>query len=108
MPQITVRGIDQMQAAQISRSLIPTMAQYLKIDIDEFTFDLLMAQSFFEGAVVQTFPFVSIGWFDRGQDAKDRVAAMVTDCFNEAGVEQLEIHFNTFKRADYYANAERY
>ncbi len=108
MPQITVRGIDEAQAAQISKSLIPAMAQYLAIDTDEFTFDLLSVQSFFMGEAVQTFPFVSIGWFDRGQDAKDRVAAMVTDCFNGAGIDQLEIHFNTFKRADYYANAEHY
>ncbi len=108
MPQITVRGIDALQAKQISKALIPKMAQYLKIDTDEFTFDLLTAQSFFMGEVVQTFPFVSIGWFDRGQDAKDHVATLVTECFNGVGIEQLEIHFNTFARADYYANAEHY
>lgn len=108
MPQITARGITPLQATQISKPLIAQLAHLLDIPKEDFTFDVICTQTFFMGEEVDTFPFVQVGWFDRGAALRSATAKQIDNAFKQAGVPALEIVFIDFERDHYYSDGEHY
>ncbi len=108
MPQLTIRGIAPERVAQVSRPLIDQLASLLETEAENFTLDLLPTASFFCGEQVPTFPFVLVGWFDRGQEVQDQAASIIDSAFKQVGVAELEIAFTLFSKTAYYANGQHY
>lgn len=47
-------------------------------------------------------PFVEVAWFDRGLEAQDAVARILTDRLQEAGCPSVDICFIPLARRSYY------
>lgn len=108
MPQLTIRGIQPELVSQVSKILIPELAEILATTCDNFTIDIISTTSFYLGRTVETFPFIEIGWFDRGQEIQDATASLVDKAFKQVGVPSLEIVFTIFNRTAYYADGQHY
>lgn len=108
MPQITARGITPLQAMQISKPLIVQLAHLLDVPKEDFTFDVICTQTFFMAEEVDTYPFVKVGWFDRGAKLRDATAKQIDKAFKQAGVSSLEIVFIDFERDHYYTDGDHY
>lgn len=108
MPQLTIRGISQEKVGLVVKDLIPQLALEMATTTDNFTLDVLSTMSFNAQGPCETFPFVQVGWFDRGQVVQDRVAKLIDTTFTQAGIPALEVVFVAFKTTDYYAEGEHF
>lgn len=75
---------------------------------DYFTIECINTTSIFDGEIVETFPFIEVAWFDRGQKTQDEAAKVITKHINNLGVKEFEIAFTIFKENNYYSNGEHY
>ena len=108
MPQLNVKGISAESMRTISTALIDDLASICECGTDNFTIDCLQTTSVFGGETVQTFPFIEVAWFERGQDTRDRVAAAMTKHVLSLGVAEVEIAFVVYQEDSYYANGKRF
>ncbi|MCQ6562728.1 DUF1904 family protein [Paenibacillus mendelii] len=104
MPQLNVRGIAFDEMAGISSALIHELAGICECGTDNFTIDLLQTVSVFDGRQVDTYPFIEVAWFERGQAVRDRLAEAITRHIRAAGVEDVEVAFKVYRENGYYVN----
>jgi hypothetical protein len=90
--------------AGISASLLEELADICECGTDNFTIDCLQVTSVFGGRPIETYPFVEVAWFERGQDVRSRFAQAVTRRIREAGVPEVEVAFKVYREEDYYVN----
>lgn len=108
MPQLIFRGFDDSVVQKASEELTHKLAKLLECPEDYFTFDNLKVTSFFGGERVTTYPFVSIGWFERGSEVRDAFAMEVTQTLIGLNVPEVEIAFTVYKEDSYYSNGKSY
>jgi len=106
MPQLTIRGIEKDILAKGTHQLVPKLAVAMQADEEDFTVDALSVESYYKGKSIATFPFIQVGWFDRGQDVQDACAKLIDEEFKALGVDALEIVFVAFERRCYYADGQ--
>jgi len=61
-----------------------------------------------DGEEVPGPPFVEIAWFDRGLEMQDRVAAIVTQRFQQAGCPSLDVCFHLLDPRSYYEDGKHF
>lgn len=108
MPQLTIRGVSEEIVARSSGPLVEALAKICQAETLDFTVDLIRTQSFFAGKEVATFPFVEVGWFDRGQQVQDAAAKCIDTILKHQGIEQVEVVFKVFEKKNYYCDGDHY
>lgn len=106
MPQLLVRGINAESMARVSQSLVTELAEICECGTDNFTIDCLAVQSVYGGEIVPTYPFIEIGWFERGSAIRDRFAAALTNHVLSLGIDEVEIAFKVYQESGYYINGK--
>ncbi|WP_042164250.1 DUF1904 family protein [Paenibacillus gorillae] len=105
MPQLTFRGVPADKLLTVSEALATELAAICECGTDNFTMDVLQTTSVYGGSSSDTsYPFVEIGWFERGQAVRDQVAAAVTARLQEIGIADSEIAFRVYREDSYYIN----
>ncbi|AET69483.1 protein of unknown function (DUF1904) [Desulfosporosinus orientis DSM 765] len=108
MPQIKVRGVEIDTICKLSGPLINELAELTGSSQDDFTLELLNSAFIANGGVVPGYPFVEVAWFDRGQEAQDHAAKIITRLIHEAGYPSVDIMFTILDKSRYYENGEHY
>ncbi len=108
MPQLKIRGIEADKFKVISKDLVDELTRIVGCPRDYFTLECINTTSIFDGEIVNTYPFIEVAWFDRGQEVRDNVAKTITRYVNELGIEDLDIAFTIFKENSYYENGEHF
>ena len=106
MPHLLIRGIKAEKMAEISVPLLEELAEICQCGTDNFKIECLHSTGVFAGKVTDSFPFVEVVWFERGQEVRDRFAQAVTRHVHSLGVPEVEISFSLFQRDSYYSNGE--
>ncbi|MFX3635085.1 MAG: DUF1904 family protein [Candidatus Pristimantibacillus sp.] len=107
MPQLLFRGVPADQLRSISEVLATDLATICDCGTDNFTMECLNTTSVFGGiADGQAFPFVEIGWFERGQAVRDSFADAITQHLARINITESEIAFRTFPEDSYYINGK--
>ncbi|MGZ9586027.1 DUF1904 family protein [Paenibacillus marinisediminis] len=106
MPHIIVRGIEAEQMRAISTSMVQELAELCECGTDNFTIECLHSTAVFEGQLTASFPFIEVGWFERGQATRDRFAEAVTKHVLSVGVPEVEVVFVTYREDSYYINGK--
>lgn len=108
MPHLLVRGIKAEQIAAISKPLAEELAVICECGIDNFTIECLHTTGVFAGEIVDSFPFIEIAWFERGQETRNKFARTVTKHVLSLGIPEVEVAFVTYEKTSYYANGEHF
>lgn len=108
MPLLVVRGIDANRMKTISTSLVEKLAMICECEIDNFTIECLHTTAVFNGEIVDSYPFIEIAWFERGQEIRDQFAKAVSDSVMTLGIEEVELAFTTYREDSYYINGRRF
>lgn len=108
MPQIRLRGLNAEQACNGSGELLERLATELEAPLDYFTIEVVHSSFIRDGAFAAGYPFVEVLWFDRGAEAQDRVAVLITDWVRAMGVDSVDVWFTPLRRRDYYENGEHF
>ncbi|TGV30850.1 DUF1904 family protein [Mesorhizobium sp. M00.F.Ca.ET.186.01.1.1] len=108
MPHLIVRGIQAEQMATSSEPLTEELAALCQCGTDNFTIECLQTTAVFGGKAVESFPFIEIGWFERGQETRDQFARIVTRHVLSLGIPEVEMAFVPYQKESYYANGEHF
>lgn len=108
MPQIKFRGVKSEKITNISKALVDELHQIIECPKDYLTIEVIQSTFISDGEVVDGYPYVEIGWFDRGQEVQDRVAKSITYLLQKVGYENVDIMFTTFKKESYYENGKHF
>lgn len=108
MPLLVVRGIDPYKMKTISTTLVEKLAVICECGIDNFTIECLHTTAVFGGQIVDSFPFIEVAWFERGQEVRDQFAKAVTDSVMSLGIEEVEMAFTAYREDSYYINGKRF
>lgn len=106
MPHMIVRGIPVPQIQSISTALIAELATLCSCGTDNFMLECLPTVSIFDGKQCETYPFIEVGWFDRGQEVRDAYASILTKHILSTGVPEVEIAFKVYREDSYYWNGK--
>jgi len=108
MPQLTIRGIEPNTVATIVVPLVEELALVCECGTDNFTLDFLPVKSLSvtNGQLADTYPFIEVAWFERGQAVRDRFAEAVARHLRLGGVYEVEIAFKVYAEQAYYVNGE--
>lgn len=107
MPQLLFRGVPAHQLRSISEALAEDLATICNCGTDNFTMECLNTTSVYGGvAEGEAFPFVEIGWFERGQAIRDKFAEVITKHLAQIDITESEIAFRTFREDSYYINGK--
>ncbi|WP_435169859.1 DUF1904 family protein [Paenibacillus glycanilyticus] len=107
MPQLLFRGVPADRLTTVSLALAEDLASICECGTDNFTMECLHATAVFGGlAEGQSYPFVEVGWFERGQAVRDRFAQTVTAHLARIGIAEVEVAFRTYREDSYYINGK--
>ncbi len=108
MPQIVIKGMKELEVAQISGDIARELAAVSGVAQDWFSVEYLPSVFYVDGVKVDHYPMIKVYWFDRGQELKDSCAKVIDNIVRKLGYEQIEIFFVPLAKADYYENGEHY
>jgi glutaredoxin len=103
MPIITLSGIETENILKVKEKMIQLIIN--EMDIDEENITILLDKREF---ITSPYVFISIEWFDRGQQIKDNTAKGINEILKEIGIESADIWFTKLERDSYYENGEHF
>lgn len=109
MPTISVKGVKPERLCTVSHKLIDNLVEAIKCPRDYFEIECLNVVSVTSGSITAPYPFVEIGWFDRGLEVQDTVAKIITDTLkDQLGVNEVDLAFKVFEKRSYYENGNHF
>ncbi|WP_160723577.1 DUF1904 family protein [Bacillus sp. USDA818B3_A] len=108
MPQLIFKGITVEQVKTISTSLVEELADLCECETDNFSLEIIHSTFVFNKDEVQSFPFIEVKWFDRGQEIQDQFAAIITKHLHSIDIPELEVAFSVFLESAYYYNGKSF
>jgi|CEGF01.1.fsa_nt_gi hypothetical protein len=108
MPQLQFHGIDTQAIQHCSQQLVDELCQAMDTTPDNFLLEVMHSTQILSGEIVTPFPFVDVRWFERGQAARDRSAAVIAQHLNAQGYNPVEIIFTALEANAYYENASHF
>ncbi|WP_127581395.1 DUF1904 family protein [Paenibacillus koleovorans] len=106
MPHLLVRGIPADRLKTVAKPLVAELASICSCGTDNFMLECLLTTSIVDGEIAASYPFIEVGWFERGQETRDRFARAVADHVQALGVPEFEIAFRVYEERSYYVNGE--
>lgn len=104
MPHLVIRGIEVEQVRNISTPLVEELAQICDCGTDNFMLECLQTTAVFNGQVIASFPFIEVGWFERGPEVRNRFAMAITKHVLSLGIAEVEVVFIAYREDSYYIN----
>ena len=111
MPHLRFRAIAFDTVKHLSTALVDGLQPLMKCPREDFTLEHIPASFIFDGEVSDAYPFVEVFWFDRGQEAQDRVAAVITAAIRTAVAnnnQDVAVIFTALTPSAYYDNGQHY
>lgn len=107
MPMLRVKGIPKEEVIEESTVLVDAMVDILGCPRDYITIELINNIFIMDGKEVSAPTIIEVGWFDRGQEVKDKIAKIITDCFKKDR-KCLDVVFSNLDTNSYYENGEHF
>ncbi|UKS25964.1 DUF1904 domain-containing protein [Paenibacillus sp. HWE-109] len=108
MPQLIFRGIPAEGIRAISIPLVEEMATICQCGTDNFTLECLHVTAIFDGKYTDSYPFIDVWWFERGDEVRDKMAEAIDKYVRSLGIPDLEISFRVGREDNFYMNGRRY
>ncbi|OMF38711.1 hypothetical protein BK133_00430 [Paenibacillus sp. FSL H8-0548] len=107
MPHLLFRGVPAEKLQTVTNPLAMELAALCECGTDNFTMSCLHTTSVFGSESEEAaFAFIEVGWFERGQQVRNRFAQAVTKYVAQLGLSEIEIVFHAYREDSYYINGE--
>jgi hypothetical protein len=110
MPHLRIKGLEYLAVEKESTDLINGISEIINCDRKWITIEVQDGVRFvYDGKPVETPIFVEIHWFDRGQEAKGKVAKFIDSILQRIDSERdRTVIFRDMKTTDYFENGEHF
>lgn len=106
MPRITTHAIPLEIAQRASGAIAEELATLLGVPREHISLEVRSDPFVRDGAVVPGDPFVEVALFDRGAEAEDRAARLITRHLQQAGCPHVDVYLTRLERHRYYEDGE--
>ncbi|WP_054028347.1 DUF1904 family protein [Bacillus sp. FJAT-28004] len=107
MPHLLFRGVPAEKLQSVTAPLADELAALCECGTDNFTMVCLHTTNVFGSQSAESdFAFIEVGWFERGQQVRNRFAQAVTNYVRQLGISEIEIVFHAYREDSYYINGE--
>ncbi|WP_169086350.1 DUF1904 family protein [Paenibacillus sp. PL91] len=107
MPHLFFRGVPAEKLQSVTSPLADELAALCECGTDNFTMACLHTTNVFGSQEsVADFAFIEVGWFERGQQTRNRFAQAITNYVRQLGISEIEIVFHAYREDSYYINGE--
>lgn len=109
MPHLRFRALDSKYAAELSASLPQELAPVMQTTEDNFTFESIATDFYTAGKKSDSYPFVEVLWFARGQQVQDQSARIITERIKKlTNSVDVVVVFHALDKSAYYENGEHF
>ncbi|OOB80536.1 MAG: hypothetical protein BEN19_04375 [Epulopiscium sp. Nuni2H_MBin003] len=117
MPHIRVTGLDIPKVKALSAELTESLSQVIKCPADWITFSIGAlgdGDIFCNGNLLKDTVYVTVEWFDRGKNAKNLVAKILTEgilkakSFEFDEINSVDVIFVDIEKENYYENGKHF
>lgn len=109
MPHIRIRALEKKHVQNLSQSLVKDLAKTIGTAEDNFTFEWISSEFFFDGQATPAYPFMEVLWFARSQDIQDQTARLITSQVKaETQAVDVVVVFQVLDKSSYYENGEHF
>jgi len=102
MPQLRFHAISPDYVRDISLPLTEELAAIIKCAREHFVLECVESTYVWDGQEVEGHPFVEVYCFDRGEEANDRMAEVITRQLKDVGCRNVDVTFLLLERRRYY------
>lgn len=105
MPHLMIRGVPAERLQAVALPMVKQLAELCECGTDNFTLNCLNTIPIIvESPDNSSFAFIEVGWFERGQEVRDRFAQIITQTILELDILEVEVAFTTYREDGYYIN----
>lgn len=106
MPRIATTAIPIEIVRRASKPMLDELEALLDIPRAYFSIEVRQNPFVMDGEIVPGHPFVEVSLFDRGPEAEDRIARVITHHLQAAGCPNLDLYLIHLERCRYYEDGE--
>jgi hypothetical protein len=106
MPRLRFHAVEHDKVKAASKGLAKDLAEILNIGPEHFFLECMSSNFIYDGEDVTSFPFIEVHCFDRGTEAFDRMAKVITQHMLAAGCQSVDVAFILMQRRHYYEDGE--
>lgn len=104
MPRLVFHAVPLAAVKQVSSALVAELADLMAVPAAYLVLEVVSSTVIQDGREAVGAPFVTVAWFDRGQEIQDRVAEVLTRHLVSGGVPEVDVCFLPLERRSYYEN----
>ena len=108
MPQLRFHSVAEDKVKAVSKPLTEELAAILGCDREHFVLQCIPSSYVWDGENTEGYPFVEVYCFDRGEEAFDRMAGVVTRHLLAAGCPSVDVTFMLLERRRYYEDGKHF
>lgn len=108
MPRLTTHAIPLEVVQRASGPMTDELVALLGIPREHFALEVRNDIFVQDGALVAGDPFVEVALFDRGPEAEDQTARLITRHLQEAGCPHVDVYLVRLERHRYYEDGEQF
>lgn len=102
MPRLRFFAIPLEQVKTVSKPLTEELATAIGVAREHFVLEHVNSTFVWDGDITEGFPYVEMHCFDRGEEAFDKMANIITHHLKEAGCASVDVVFRLLERRRYY------
>jgi len=108
MPQLTFKGIKRQCVIDMSKALIDELETIINVPREHFALEHVDSMYIMDGKEAVEYPLIYVSLFDRGREAEDKVAKVITKYVHIAGYKNVDVIFTILEKSRYYENGEHF
>ncbi len=109
MPHLRCRALKLEIVKKISTPLINGLTEIIKCDRSWFTLEHINSTFISDEEIINSYPFIEILWFDRGEGIKKEVVNFITNLLKkENDYPSITIVFIDLEKNNYFENGEHF
>jgi hypothetical protein len=108
MPRITTHAIPLEVVRSVSTALVDELTQLTSVPRAHFAIEARTDPFVFDGELVAGDPFIEVALFDRGVEAEDAIAGVVTRHFKAALGSAPDVYLVRLERRRYFEDGAHF
>ena len=109
MPHLRFRSISKEVVQKISSEINQPLAEMISTAEDNFTFEWISSEFYFNQKLTESYPFVEILWFPRSQEVAEKVSQYLTEVLKKQSVaEDVVVVFINLDPKMYFENGKSF
>jgi hypothetical protein len=108
MPFFRFHFVEKARLAEISEKMTDQLQAAMGCPREHIVLEVIHADvvEHSKGAIMSSWPFVAVEYFERPREVQHKVAAILHDCLTLIGYVDSDIHFFYLQPENYYENGK--